>query len=253
MLNFLTDYDILVLGFLCVRTRPILSFCLVLTSNMAAKVDEHAIKELLPFLDTNAREDVKYFALDYIVGLTGSDEGKLFLRNHGEFILKIIKLARDSSRTICSKAMTAIVNLSAELPTADIILEYENLDDLVELTLDPKCEEADKTACILSNLTRTEQGSKKLASSPNFDICKIVDAFCKPDHNPHAKLHYLAPMLSNVTQLKEVRDMVLDKSRYVVQRILPFTQYEESLVRRGGMAAVLKNCCFDTGESEWEG
>lgn len=234
---------------MCGRTRAILPVCLVLTSNMAAKVDEHAVNELLPFLDINAREDVKYFALDYIVGLTGSDEGKMFLRSHQEFILKIIKLTRDSTKTICSKALTAVVNLSAEIPTGDIVLEYENLDELVELTLDPKCGEADKSACILSNLTRTEEGSKKLASSPNFDIYKIVDTFCKPDHNPNAKLHYLATMLSNLTQLKEVRDMVLDKSRCVVQQLLPFTQYEESLVRRGGMAAVLKNCCFDTGES----
>jgi hypothetical protein len=219
---------------------------------MADKVDENAVKELLPFLDTTDREDLKFFALDYVVSLTGSEEGKIFLRNHEEFIKKVTKLTRDLNKTISNKALTAIVNLSAELPTAEIILENENLEELVEFTLDPKNTDADKCAFILSNLTRTELGSKKLmegiTSSSKCDLYKIVDAFCKMDHNPKVKLHYLAQMLSNLTQLKEARELILDRTKCVVQRLLPFTQYDDSLIRRGGVTAILKNCCFDTGK-----
>ncbi|KAK3751798.1 hypothetical protein QZH41_013257 [Actinostola sp. cb2023] len=222
---------------------------------MEGSVDKKAIDELLPFLDENARQDVKYFALDYIVGLTGSEDGKLFMRNHKEFVRKVTKLTRDSSATCCSKAWTAVVNLSAEIPIAEIILENEILEDFVLSTLDPKNEDADKSACILMNLTRTEQGSQKLfkdiCSSQKCDFNQIVAAFCKVDHNPKANLNYLAPMFSNLTQLKDVRDMMLDRSSCVVQKLLPFTGYEDSSTRRGGVVATLKNCCFDTEHHEW--
>lgn len=33
--------------------------------------------------------------------------------------------------------------------------------------------------------------------------------------------------------------------RCLLQRLLPFTQYEASAVRRGGIVGTLRNCCFD--------
>lgn len=38
--------------------------------------------------------------------------------------------------------------------------------------------------------------------------------------------------------------------RFVVQRLLPFTQYEASVVRRSGVIGTLRNCCFDHGENQ---
>lgn len=223
-----------------------------LTSNMADSVDEKTINELLPFLDVNSREDVKYFALDCIVGLTGSENGKVFLRNHKDFVIKVTQLTRDSNTQISKLALTAVLNLTAELPIAEIILEHFNLEDFVVYTLDPKNEDADKSAAILTNLSRTEQGAKKLlrdiSSSQKCSLYQIVDVFCKMDHNPKANLHYLAPMMSNLTQLKEVRDVVTDRERCIVQKMLPFTTYAGSITRRGGVVATLKNCCFDIGE-----
>lgn len=227
-----------------------------ITSNMAGNVDETAIEslncELLPYLDVNARQDVKYFALDYIVGLTGSEKGKTFLRNHKEFVIKVAKLTRDINSPCCSLALTAILNLSAELPIADVILENDNLEDFVAYTLDPKSEDADKSAAILMNLTRSEAGSRKLlkdiSTSTKCSLYDIVDVFCKLDYNPKANLHYLAPLMSNLTQLKDVRDVMMDRSRCIIRKMLPFTTYEKSNTRRGGVVATLKNCCFDTGK-----
>lgn len=36
--------------------------------------------------------------------------------------------------------------------------------------------------------------------------------------------------------------------RCVIQRLLPFTQYQASAVRRGGIIGTLRNCCFDHSE-----
>lgn len=44
---------------------------------------------------------------------------------------------------------------------------------------------------------------------------------------------------------------ILDKDAFVIQRLLPFTEYKPSRVRRGGIIGTLKNCCFDTDCHEW--
>jgi len=32
----------------------------------------------------------------------------------------------------------------------------------------------------------------------------------------------------------------------LAQRLLPFTQYKESILRRGGVVGALRNCCFES-------
>ena len=41
-----------------------------------------------------------------------------------------------------------------------------------------------------------------------------------------AGLHYLGPFLSNLSQLSDVRQKILDRERCVVERLLPFTDYQ---------------------------
>lgn len=48
-----------------------------------------------------------------------------------------------------------------------------------------------------------------------------------------------------------VHRYLMDKDRSVIQRLLPFTEYASSLVRRGGIIGTLKNCCFDVQNHEW--
>lgn len=65
----------------------------------------------------------------------------------------------------------------------------------------------------------------------------------------YCKLHYLATLLSNLTQLQGTRDFILDKDHYVVQHLLSFTTHDASLTKRRGINYWShKNCCFETGE-----
>lgn len=208
--------------------------------------------ELLPFLSPDAQPELKYFAVDYILGLTGSEKGKKFLNENEIFVKKLLDLTRDpDSSTSCRDSYLAIVNLSAEPVISDKIVDYNVIPAFLNYVLSQDSQHADKAAMILSNLTRTEKGAnetlKYITSSNEIRLSKIVEIFCRKDFNPHANLHYLAPFLSNLTQLQEARDLILDRKRCVIQRLLIFTQFSDSLVRRGGVVAVLKNCCFETG------
>ncbi|NXX77914.1 HGH1 protein, partial [Urocolius indicus] len=58
----------------------------------------------------------------------------------------------------------------------------------------------------------------------------------------------LGPLLCNLSQLPEGRRELLDRSRCSVQRLLPFTQYKDSVAHRRGIVGALRNCCFEYGE-----
>lgn len=42
---------------------------------------------------------------------------------------------------------------------------------------------------------------------------KLVEIFCNEGYNKQAKLHYLGPLLSNLTQLPEARKELLSQDR----------------------------------------
>lgn len=44
-------------------------------------------------------------------------------------------------------------------------------------------------------------------------LAQLVEIFCTEDFNKKAKLHYLGPLLSNLTQLPEARNYIMDKDR----------------------------------------
>lgn len=219
---------------------------------MADQIDQKAVKELLPFLSLDARGDVKATALEYILGLSGSDGGKNFLKENEEYLKRLLDLTQDSNSKICGVAFSVLVNLSAEILLSEKLLKYNFIEPFLKYTLNPSSEHAEKAAMILSNVTRTENGcSEVLKVTKNSTDCslhKIVEVLCKENYNPHSRLNYLATFISNLAQLQESRDFILDKDRCVVQRLLPFTTYDASLIKRGGIIGALKNCCFETGE-----
>ena len=44
-------------------------------------------------------------------------------------------------------------------------------------------------------------------------VAQLVEIFCTEGYNKRAKLHYLGPLLSNLTQLPDARNYMLDKDR----------------------------------------
>lgn len=42
-----------------------------------------------------------------------------------------------------------------------------------------------------------------------------------------------------------------DPTKQILTKILPFTQLQDKLIRRGGATGVLKNICFDSARHDW--
>lgn len=175
----------------------------------------------------------------------------------------------DTTKPIAKDASLCLVNISA---TSDGATTLINLDvnkycpplqkppknivqEILQNIFDPSSFIADQCCMIFSNLSRCSHLIEKIidyieSSSKSLD--ELINIFTKNDYNKNgSKLHYLGPTLSNLSQSHRVRMFILDKTKYVIQRLLPFTEYKDSLVRRGGVVGTLKNCCFEQDFHEW--
>ncbi|XP_077582009.1 protein HGH1 homolog [Stigmatopora nigra] len=217
-------------------------------------LNESEVTELLSFLTPTTRPDVKGHTTEYILGLSGNRDGCRFLRTKPNLIAVLLVLTADESIAIAKDCYHIFINLSADDTLHQVLVKDICIIPILLKNLkDPQYRFSDQICTILSNLTRHEKTCKMLFEflQGEFGLAQLVDILCTRDYNPHAKLHYLAPLLSNLTQLPDARRFMMDKERCVIQRLLPFTQYEASAVRRGGVIGVLRNCCFDSANHEW--
>ena len=57
----------------------------------------------------------------------------------------------------------------------------------------------------------------------------LVTILCQEKYNTHGQeMNFLGPVLSNLSQLPEVRKHILDRGRCVIQRLVAFTEYSNS-------------------------
>ncbi|XP_076257144.1 protein HGH1 homolog [Rhynchophorus ferrugineus] len=229
---------------------------------------DEALNELLKFVQIGARLDLKAVAVEHVLGLTGTPEGVEAVYNKPQLLVSLISLMNDTTVPISKDVSLCLVNISANEKGADKLLNV-NLnescpplqqppEDIVKQCLhqifSDQSKLADQCCMILSNLTRPMHLIEQIIdiiedSGKSFD--ELINIFTKNQYNKYAKLHYLGPMLSNLTQSRRVRKYILDKEKCVIQRLLPYTEYKESLIRRGGIIGTLKNCCFETDYHEW--
>lgn len=210
--------------------------------------------ELLSFLSPSTRPDVKGHTTEYILGLSGNRDGCRFLRSKPDLIVALFALTSDPSIAIVKDCYYILINLSADETLHKVLVEdVKVLPVLLKNLVDPEYPFSDQICSILSNLTRHEKTCKTLFSvfQEELGLTQLVEMFCTEGYNKQATLHCLGLLLSNLTQLPEAREHIVDKNRCVVQRLLPFTQYQTSVVRRGGVIGTLRNCCFDHGHHEW--
>ncbi|XP_015240521.1 PREDICTED: protein HGH1 homolog [Cyprinodon variegatus] len=210
--------------------------------------------ELLSFLTPSTRPDVKGKATEYILGLSGNRDGCRFLCSKADLIAALLALTSDPSVAIVKDCYHILINLSADETLHQVLVsKVKILPVLLKNLQDPDYLFSDHISTILSNLSRHEKTCRTVFEvlQEEVGLAKLVEIFCNESYNKKAKLHYMGPLLSNLTQLPEARSYMMDQDRCVIQRLLPFTHYEGSLVRRGGVIGTLRNCCFEHAHHEW--
>lgn len=215
------------------------------------------LSELLNFLSLESRLDVKCTALEYVLGLTGTQEGKEWIVANQDTLERLFDLLTDSNEIISKDAHLALVNLSAGQNVKDSLVNY--IPQLLCYLQNPQWKHADKLCTILSNVSREEKGAEALfkilikseaSKTPDSrqSFYQLVDIFDQwKSYNEHANFHYLASVFLNLSQISEARQLLLDKSKCILPKLLPYTHFVESHIRRGGIAGLIKNLCFEVG------
>ncbi len=170
-------------------------------------------------------------------------------------------LLQDDSVSIARDAYISVINLTTEENICEQIfcleMEPDLLTYLLQYVLKQDSLHADPACQILSNISRVESCAGKIVRTmvekkDSVGFQQLIQVFCRENYNKNAQLHFLGPFLSNLTQIPKARYYVLDRKQCVVQRLLTYTEYEYSKVRRGGIVGALRNCCFETGEISQE-
>uniref|UniRef100_A0A8C5MJY9 Protein HGH1 homolog n=1 Tax=Leptobrachium leishanense TaxID=445787 RepID=A0A8C5MJY9_9ANUR len=216
-------------------------------------MDPARCRELLSFLMPGTRADVKSQALEYILGLSGTSEGRRNICSEPALLPVLMDLSADSP-PVAQDAYHLLVNLTADASTHPALLQHipALLRTLLDRLKDPTCVYAASVCTALCNLSREEETCRAVLEKLQVSgMNQLMDMISTPKYNLVANLDYLGPLICNLSQLREGQDFILDRSRCVVQRLLPFTNSPGSIVQRGGIVGTLRNCCFNHRDHTW--
>lgn len=222
-----------------------------------ASFGEEVEKELLSFLDRSARTDLKAIAIEQLLGMTGTDDGKTLIGRSPRLLNAVLLLVADTNETVARNAILCVVNLSSDDFSVATLMELKECRDtmlyLLQSAVDPGYKLADPACSVLSNVTRLQSCAHALATDvlEKVGLDKIVEALCKTRFNKDADLHYLATFLMNMTQVSAVRLGLLERPRSLIKQLLPLTALATSSIHRRGIVGVVKNCCFEYDAHAW--
>ena len=205
------------------------------------------VLQLVSFLKKDVRVDLKVSALSYVLGLTGSPDGLECIFKHKKIILPaLLDLTEDDLEAIANDSYLSLVNIAADSTLARELVALHVIPKLLDNIL-INC--GDHMVMVLSNLTQSSEGSKAVLDvlqdeNSKIKLHQLIGVFCT---SKTAKFHYLATVFSNISQLTSGRKLFLDRQQCVLQRLLPFVHFHDSVIRRGGIVGLVRNLCFETG------
>ena len=215
----------------------------------SGRAPSRGMNDLVDFLRVDANEASKRVALDYALGLTASRDGRRIFVVRPTLIDALLELTRD--RALATEAFAALINLAAEDETRAIMSTCDCAERLVDSLTTSNDSAFDACRCS-SNFTRSEDGAREFVRlfREGRKFHDVVDDFCddRRSSRESSTTDYFVWILANVTQIDEGRRLVLDKTRKILQRLLPFIDFSRSSdSRRRGVVSMIRNCCFETG------
>ncbi|UJR28152.1 hypothetical protein I4U23_009406 [Adineta vaga] len=223
-----------------------------------------ALEELSQFLDPQGRLDLKSLALQTLLSLTASKEGRhliLSLPNTDSNTSVLSCVCRlifeDVQESIRFDSLLFLINLTSDNDSSIFNNKQTSIYSDFWIQLLKRCiddrqyEHADAGCKLLSNITSRTISIDQLNDFVNhldknypswFD--HLIQAFSTIDYNlKKNNLDYLSALIVNLTQLKVIRERLRNHEH--LKRLLCFTDQNHSTIRRGSVACILKNCCFD--------
>lgn len=210
------------------------------------------INELVQFLKLDTKTEVKDEALNLLLGLSATEEYVTSLVRNTKIIQSVLQLTEDKNVKISKSALLFFINVTTTEVGVKELLKYKNSNDksvlcnFIGYVLDSNKLNADAACMILSNVTRVEEELDLCVDEFLPRIDSILNAFTNNNYNKNCNLHYLGPVFCNLTRSCRIRSWLTDTDPPFLLKILPFCNYNESVIRKGGAVGVVRNLCFAT-------
>ena len=142
--------------------------------------------------------------------MTGTPDSRKLVAGEPAIIHCLGQLFEDDQKSVKTDAALALINLSADEEIGPLLItvnELDIIDVMLSIIKNSEHELADPACMILSNVTRTTLGSEKVFHKMVTSFEHYIDIFCQEKFNTKgAKLHYLAAVLSNLSQIPAMRE-----------------------------------------------
>lgn len=218
--------------------------------------DDGGVSELLVFL-RDARLAVRKGALEAVLGLTASTDGRTFLRG-GPIVDELRRLLGSFGDGVAGLAVKALVNLSEDVELQSQMSTL--VPTLMELLRDDDCNFKREIVMLLANLSQSTDTCERvlqLQSSGGSEggmpmglyFRLLIQWFLAPLRSDGLDtFEYVALLLQNLTQVPAARHILLEPERGILPPLLRQLSSPQ-VIRRRGVSAVIRNLCFETSES----
>lgn len=230
-----------------------------------AQVDEQEIREVVELAKTQGhrRADIRAAASEVFLALSDNEQARRSLFALGATAL-LLRWSSDPDDDVAVRCLSTLVNLGADLfeERIEAMLELRAIDRIESLVHAADCSagKRDVALSLLANLTSTVEGTRQAMRLDDPDplvrgqrVRKLVDrlvASARPAAAEVDDWQHVASLVCNVSQLQDGRDLLRRRSTQLVVRLLPQLA-SPNPVRRRGIAAAVRNCCFEVGDHEW--
>jgi len=224
---------------------------------------DETVKDLCNILSQDAiAAKIKYSAIEYLLDLTGTQEGREFLTSAPELFKIMSKLIGENKQvittSICLKFFVNFTSIESFKFNPDFLPDVKIL---LDWCMDKENHHSQLCSFMLSNCTRTKDGAEHILQviQKNDDqnqnekesyFKKIVDCYCDESFNKKKQvLHYLGLMLANLATVKAGAQLICSKNHFY--RLVSFLNHPLSLTRKRAACMLARNCAIDSDLHEW--
>jgi len=213
------------------------------------------VTELVGFLRSD-RVVLRKGAVEAVLGLTASPDGRAVLR--GTSVATALRALVGDTPSVAEPAVKALVNLSADAALLDQILRSGIVNGLMESLRDEGCGYKRVVVMLLVNLSQTPEGCDQILQRGDaggalmgLHLRRLIQWFVAPvPAGREDAFEYVGSLLQNVSQVPEARRIVLEPERGIMVPLLAQLR-SRSVLRRRGVAGMLRNCLFEAEEEKY--
>jgi len=196
---------------------------------------------------------IKLAAAEGIATMSTTAEGHHELKDTN-VIRFMVRMIGDSEPKISRAVLSSLINFCEHPGFLQQMISNHVVSRLIDGILDQDNKVVELYVILLANVSRDPRGAAKVLQTGDtlygYYVTKLVDLFLQNPEKKEDTFSWVGSILNNVSQVEEGRSLMMEKSRGLFLRLLPFI-HNANKVRRTGILGVVRNCLFEATNHPW--